>query len=160
MVLRASVPVAGKPAPGRTQNARSGMLVRLPVFERDPVRTLAAVAADTRLRKAEPLDLGRSGVLNSALVLRAAVGLAARQHVSNIYLANLAGPRTPAYLAGARVLELFPLTNVVGNIGISVAALSYAGRLTMTVTSDPALHPDVGTFVRGVEDTVGELVRS
>lgn len=160
LVMRASVPVAGRPEPGRSQNARTGMLVRLPVGEVDPARALAAVAADTRLRKAEPLDLGRSGVLGSTLVLRAAVVLAARQRVSNIYLANLAGPPVPVCLAGARVLELFPLANVVGNIGISVAALSYAGRLVVTVTSDPELHPDADVFVDGTARTVGALVRS
>ncbi|TRW43726.1 wax ester/triacylglycerol synthase domain-containing protein [Georgenia yuyongxinii] len=157
LILRASVPVAGPPEPGRTQNARTGMLVRLPVGEDDDDRRLAAVVADTQERKRQPLDLGRSGVLSSPLVLRGAVALAARQRVSNIYLANLVGPAGPVWLSGARVLELFPLTNVVGNIGISVAALSYAGSLTVTVTSDPHLHPDVGAFVDGLERTVERL---
>jgi hypothetical protein len=77
--------------------------------------------------------------------------------VSNIYLANLVGPSAPVWLAGARVLELVPLTNVVGNVGISVAALSYAGRLAVTVTSDPNLHPDVGVFVGGLTRCVERL---
>ncbi|WP_127128465.1 wax ester/triacylglycerol synthase domain-containing protein [Georgenia sp. SYP-B2076] len=157
MVMRASVPVAGVPAPGRTQNARTGMLVRLPVGEDDAERRLAAVAADTQERKRHPVDLGRSGLLSSPLVLRGAVALAARQRVSNIYLANLAGPPAAVWLAGARVLELVPLTNVVGNVGISVAALSYAGRLAVTVTSDPELHPDVGVFVGGLVRSVERL---
>lgn len=32
----------------------------------------------------------------------------------------------------------------------TVGALSYAGCLAVTVTSDPELHPDVETFVRAL----------
>ena len=40
-----------------------------------------------------------------------------------------------------------------------MAALSYAGRLAVTVTSDPDLHPDVDVFLRGLQETVARLVR-
>jgi WS/DGAT C-terminal domain len=48
----------------------------------------------------------------------------------NLVVTNVAGPPVPLYLAGARLLELFPMMPVMGNLTLVVGALSYAGSST------------------------------
>lgn len=42
----------------------------------------------------------------------------------------------PLYLAGARVLEMFPVVSLVANLNLVVAVLSYAGQLNLTAVAD------------------------
>jgi hypothetical protein len=45
------------------------------------------------------------------------------------------------------VLELVPIAPLAGNIGLSIVALSYAGRLAITVQADAAQFPDLDVLV-------------
>ena len=54
----------------------------------------------------------------------------------NLVVTNAPGPLVPLYLAGARLLELFPMMPVMGNLTLVVAALSYAGQLNLTAVAD------------------------
>jgi WS/DGAT C-terminal domain len=48
----------------------------------------------------------------------------------NIYVANVPGPPVPLYLAGALLLEVFPIVPIMGNVPLGIGALSYAGSST------------------------------
>ena len=63
------------------------------------------------------------------------------------------------HLAGARVLELFPIVSLLGNLTLIVAVLSYAGQLTLTAAADRDTCSDVEVFVEGVQDTLDALSR-
>jgi diacylglycerol O-acyltransferase / wax synthase len=64
---------------------------------------------------------------------------------------DLPGPPEPLYLAGAQLLELFPLVNLVGNQTLGVAALSYAGQFDIMTVADVRTCPDAEVFAAGVE---------
>jgi diacylglycerol O-acyltransferase len=46
----------------------------------------------------------------------------------NIYIANVPRPPVPLYLAGAPLLEVFPIVPIMGNVPLGIGALSYAGQ--------------------------------
>jgi diacylglycerol O-acyltransferase len=66
----------------------------------------------------------------------------------------------PLYLAGAQLLELFPVVSLMGNFTLAVAALSYAGQLNLTAVADRDTCPDVEVFAKGVRSALDELARS
>lgn len=155
---QAMVPVSlragrGGGSPG---NQLGSMIVPLPVGEPDPVAMLRQLAADTSQRKPRTRSR-RSPVLRSTLLQRAAMALLTRQQVYHVYLADVPGPRKPLSLMGARMIELFPVVAIMGNLTIGVGALSFAGQLNITVVADPAACPDVDVLANGLRDTLRAL---
>ena len=65
-----------------------------------------------------------------------------------------------AILAGAPLLELFPMMPTMGNLTLVVAVLSYAGQLNFTAAGDRDRCPDLQVFPDGVRHTLGDLARS
>ena len=61
------------------------------------------------------------------------------RHPVNVETADVPGPPLPLFLAGARVLEVFPLLNLIGNVSLGVGALSYAGAFGVMVVAENAL---------------------
>jgi WS/DGAT/MGAT family acyltransferase len=161
LVLRAFVPVSlHQEQPGQAKgNVDAGMVLPLPIGERDPVRRLRQIASDTRERKQKTRpDAG--SLFRSIFLQRAFLRLMPRQRFMNAYIANVPGPSQPLYFAGARVLELFPLVPITANISIGVGALSYAGQLNITVVADRRLCPDLAVFVDGLEHALESLGHS
>ena len=78
----------------------------------------------------------------------------------NISLSNVPGPPVPLYLAGAPLLEVFPLVPIVGNTTLAVVVLSYAGQLNLTAVADRDGCPDVEVFASGVRNALDELAQS
>jgi hypothetical protein len=85
------------------------------------------------------------------------VRVMSHQHLVNLLASNLPGPPFPMYLAGARVLEVFQVGVVQGNITVSVGVLSYAGQLNFDIVGDADAVPDLPLFAGGVSDTLEEL---
>jgi hypothetical protein len=151
------VPMAKGPEGHRTLNATAGMVVRIPIGEQDPDERLRQVAAETALRRAQPLKFAESGILRSQLLVRLGTRIAAYQRVSNLYIANLPGPQTRLFLAGRPVDEVFPLVSLLGNITLGVAVLSYAGQLGVAVIVDAESWPDLDVLLQGIEVGFAEL---
>jgi diacylglycerol O-acyltransferase len=74
-----------------------------------------------------------------------------RQRLVNSFLTNMVGPTRPLAFAGARILRVIPITITAGNVGVAFAALSYAGRLTVTVIVDPAVVPEADDVAAALE---------
>ena len=157
VTLRILVPVSLR---GRLRGVAAGnrisqLVVPLPLGTSDPVKRLRAIAAETTVRKGRthspPTLLFRFGIVRR-LVLKAIVG----QRV-NVTSASLTGPRHPLYLAGARVLDLFPMLNLIGNQPIGVGAISYAGSFEICITADGDAVPDVDVVAAGIRDELEAL---
>ena len=78
----------------------------------------------------------------------------------NLVVSNVPGPPVPLYLAGAPLLEVFPLLPPMGNLTLVVAAVSYAGQLNLTAAVDRDSCPDVEVFARGMHSALADLERS
>lgn len=157
---RAYVPVAlhrEETGPERG-NADGLMIVPLPTATTDVAERLRRIAPDTarRRRIAHP---STGFVLRSGAIQRALLPLMADQRWANTYVANVPGPTRPLSFAGAPVSELYPIAPLLGNVTLGVAALSYAGRFTITVIADPDAVPDVDTFTTGLRRDLDALCR-
>jgi WS/DGAT/MGAT family acyltransferase len=158
VVLRAYVPVSlHRERPGQARGNRDGvMAVSLPIGLPDPVARLRLIAAETAERKKRHRAPAGT-LLPNGIVQRAFLRLMARQRWANVYVANVPGPPDPRYLAGAPLLELFPVVPLIGNVTLGVGALSYAGQLTITAVADHDACPDVEVFADGVRDVLRSL---
>jgi diacylglycerol O-acyltransferase / wax synthase len=57
--------------------------------------------------------------------------------------------KVPLYLAGARLLEVFPMLPLIANEPLGVGALSYAGTFNVGVVADRDAYPDLNVFAAG-----------
>ena len=158
LVLRAFVPVSlHREQPGQARgNLDGAMVVPLPLGEPDPVRRLQLISAETAERKKKSRPPAGTFFRNAA-IQRAFLRYAARQRLMNIYIANVPGPPVPLYLAGAPLLEVFPVVPILGNVSLGIGALSYAGQFNITVVADRDGCPDAEVFVEGVRASLDEL---
>jgi WS/DGAT/MGAT family acyltransferase len=161
LTVRIDVPVTLRAAQARTHargNLVGQMLVPVPVDVPDFDRRLAEIAAQTATRKAERHP-SVGVVLRSRIARRALLKLLDRQPV-NVTSADLHGPPCPVYLAGGRLLEVFPLLPLMGNVALGVGALSYGGQLNITAIADKDAYPDLNIFATSVQDELAMLAAS
>jgi hypothetical protein len=160
--LKALVPVSVRAEPSDLGNRLSFVIVPLPVAERDPVLALDEVVVRTRRAKgsghttpvaglAEALELlPRRG---RALAARAALRLAG----FNVIVSNVPGPEMALYLMGRRVTAIHPAVPVPDGHGLTIGALSYAGRIGIGLYADAAAVPDLVEVGRDLESALDAL---
>jgi len=139
-------------------NLISQMVVPLRLGASDPRLRLQEIAAESANRKTRSrTSLGTlfHSRIASQLMLKAVI----RQRV-NVESANLPGPERPLYFAGARLLEVFPLLNLIGNVALGVGALSYAGTFNIGVVADQDAYPDIDALAASVRDELDALAAS
>jgi diacylglycerol O-acyltransferase / wax synthase len=147
--------------PGQAQGNKPGwMMVPLPLGEPDPARRLELIAAQTTARKHKARPQAGTGIFRFAAGQRAWYRHFPRQRSVNLVVTNAPGPPVPLYLAGAQLLELFPMMPVMGNLTLVVAVLSYAGQLNLTAVADHDHCPDLEAFAHGVRSALDDLARS
>ncbi len=148
------------------------MFSSLATDERDPVERLRAVAcanargkeinqmvgADTLTRWAEHVWLN-----TFALGARLYSVLHAADHhrvVHNLILSNVAGPPVPLYMAGARLVGLYPLGPITDGAGLNVTVLSEEDRIGFGIITCPDLVPRVWDLADAIPGALGELVNA
>lgn len=149
-----SVPVTAGTADGKpSRNRVGGFLVSVPERRDGETDTqlLGRLAARTRRRKRLARAPSGSTALSATLVALGRTGwyrpLFERQRAITSLVTNLRGPTAPLTVLGARVRSLTPISPTLGNVGVVVAALSYAGRLRITARLDRAAWDVEGAFV-------------
>jgi hypothetical protein len=154
LVLKASVATSIRAAADEqtSGNLVGIMLAPLPVGDLDPIRRLQVIARATAERKRRP-PYQPSARFPQRWMVRAMV----HQRMVNLFTSNLPGPPTPLYFAGARVLELFQVGVVQGNVTVGVGVLSYAGQLTFDIVGDAESVPDLPMFAEGLSAALEEL---
>jgi WS/DGAT/MGAT family acyltransferase len=160
--VRADVPVTLRALPDCARargNMISQLMVPLPVGVADPDERLRRIAADTARRKATAHP--SSGTVLRSRLARAAVVTVLQRRPVNVTTTDLVGPPQPLYVAGTRLLEVFPVLPLMANVTLGVGALSYTGRFAIAVTADRDTYPDLDVFVdhaRGELTELGQLV--
>ncbi|HWD42512.1 MAG TPA: wax ester/triacylglycerol synthase family O-acyltransferase [Actinomycetota bacterium] len=155
--VRVYVPVSLRArARGPQQGNRiAQMAVPLALGVPDPGRRLRQIAAETARRKARaraPLGTLFGGRIIRRLLLKAVV----RQRV-NVTTASVPGPEAPLYLAGARLLEVYPVLPLIANEPLGVGGLSYAGTFAIGVVADRDACPDLDVFTAAMRDDLRAL---
>jgi len=114
------------------------------------------VGADTLIRWAEHF-----WVNGFALGARLYSSLHIADHhpvVHNLILSNVPGPPIPLYLAGARLVGLYPLGPITDGAGLNVTVLSEEDRVGFGIITCPELVPRVWDLADAIPDALGELV--
>jgi hypothetical protein len=127
---------------------------------RVPLRPPADRAVAEVARRTTAMRSSRRGS-SSALIAPAFSTLAAlnlfgpmidRQRLVNSFLTNMRGPQQPLALGGAGIGHIAAVTMAAGNVAVAFAALSYAGRLAVTVIVDPDIAPEIDLLATVVRD--------
>lgn len=169
LVVGCPVTVGADPVPaggshGAPVQNRVGV-VRLPVpapdARRPDVRShLTRIAALTGPRKRH-LSAASTVVLSPVFRALAAVRLyrpmVERQRTVTTLVTNLRGPQQPVRLCGRVVRTMVPVTPIVGNVPVAAVALSYAGRLSVTVRLAPSLWGAADRIRQTLVAELGEI---
>jgi diacylglycerol O-acyltransferase / wax synthase len=158
LVVPIYVPITLRPAQHRDQargNLTALMTVPLPVGVPDPGRRLQQIAAETARRKAESCP-SVGTVFHGPMPRRAFLAVMSHQHV-NLVSADVPGPAQPLYLAGPRLLEVFPVLPLLGKTTLGVGALSYAGQFNIMAVADQDTCPDLEAFAAAARDELAAL---
>jgi hypothetical protein len=147
---------------GRLGNQVSGMLVSLPVAERDAARRLRAIADTTAHVKDSKQALGAEVLaavseFTVPVLLSLGARLATRARAYNVIVTNVPGPQLPLYLLESKLVAGYPLVPLFVNQGLGIALLSYNGKLCWGFNADWELMPDLRDFVRATRDSFDEL---
>ncbi|HXQ61827.1 MAG TPA: wax ester/triacylglycerol synthase family O-acyltransferase [Acidimicrobiales bacterium] len=171
--------LAAAPVSVHDQTADRGGMTKVSVMfstlatdEKDPVERLRVIAAansrakeihrmvgaDTLMRWAEHFWLNAFALgarLYSTLHL-------ADHHrvVHNLILSNVPGPPVPLYMAGARLVGLYPLGPITDGAGLNVTVLSEEDRVGFGIITCPDLVPRVWDMADAVPGALAELVEA
>jgi diacylglycerol O-acyltransferase / wax synthase len=163
--VRAMVPVSMRTADQHLTlgNVVSAMFPMLPVDVADPLERLHKVAGHMGELKtrgqahATGLMLSLSGLLPAPVGALLGRMLPAWPMIS-VVCTNVPGPRDSRSILGRRIVAMHPLVPLFEGLGLGFAILSYADGLSIGVTADPALVPDVERITDAIADELARLM--
>ena len=171
--------LAATPVSVHDQTTERGGVTKLSVMfstlatdEKDPAERLRAIAsantrakeiqkmvgADTLMRWAEHFWLNAF-----ALGARLYSTLHIADHhrvVHNLILSNVPGPPVPLYMAGARLVGLYPLGPITDGAGLNVTVLSEEDRVGFGFITCPDLVPRVWDLADAIPGALDELLEA
>ena len=153
--LVAGVPISLRAEGDATMNNQvAGTMIDLGTQIADPIERLKAIMAGTAamkrqmgsLRAVIPTDfpsLGSPWLLSGLVSLYGRSGLASRLRIANVTISNVPGAQVPVYLAGAKMLDYYPVSIVVHGIALNITVQSYMGQLCFGLIACRRAVPDV-----------------
>jgi len=78
----------------------------------------------------------------------------------NLVITNVPGPQFPMYLAGAEMVETYPVPPLFPGFTLSVGVTSYDGAVYYGISADRDALPDVDVLGQCVREALDELVDS
>jgi diacylglycerol O-acyltransferase len=161
--FRALIPVSVRKKKETELGNRVAMImVELPVGERDPVSRLYRVIDTTQKLKHSKQALGVSWLESVADRFGGRLFLelsrsATRHRPFNVAITNVPGPPIPLYFLGAQMHAIYPMMPLFPNQALSLAVLSYDGKVFWGFNSDWDALPDLHDLVEGIVARFGEL---
>jgi WS/DGAT/MGAT family acyltransferase len=153
--LVAGVPVSLR-AEGDTRmnNQVTMSLVELATDEQDPLARLRRIREATAAMKNTmgafgeliPTDFPSPGapwLLSGLASLYGRSGLADRVRVVNVAISNVPGSTLPLYLAGAKMLDYYPVSIAAHGVALNITVQSYMGQLCFGLIACRRAVPDV-----------------
>ena len=168
--MMAGVPISLREAGDTTANNQASIsLVSLGTHLADPVKRLAHIKAATAAMKATmgsvksllPTDFPSMGV---PWLMEAGAALYGRAKVAdrlpplaNVAISNVPGPQMPLYLAGARILAIYPTSIVVHGIALNITVQSYNESLCFGLMACAKAMPEVRELADGLSVAFDDL---
>jgi diacylglycerol O-acyltransferase len=144
-------------------NKVSAWFLSLPVGERHPRRRFERIREQTLELKRTGAEGGVDAFLEfadwagSTRLTFWGVKFANWIRPYNLIVTNVHGPQVQLYLLGSHMRELHAQVPLFRNQGLSVAAMSYLGKLNLGITADRDLVPDFMHFGDALEEAFAEL---
>ncbi len=153
--LVAGVPVSLRPEGDTRMNNQVTMtMVELATHEKDPLQRLQMIRSATASMKSTmgafgeliPTDfpsLGAPWLLSGLVSLYGRSGLADRIRVANVAISNVPGSAQPLYMAGAKMLDYYPVSIAIHGVALNITVQSYMGQLCFGLIACRRAVPDV-----------------
>ncbi len=153
--LVAGVPISLRAEGDTSMNNQVTMsLVDLATQEADPLQRLKAIQQATASMKNQmgtfgsliPTDfpmLGAPWLLSGLSFLYGRSGLADRLRIVNVAISNVPGVQVPLYLAGAKMLDYYPVSIAAHGVALNITVQSYMGQLCFGLIACRRAVPDV-----------------
>ena len=154
--LVAGVPISLRAEGDTTMNNQvAGTMIDLGTQVADPMERLRVIMAGTAAMKRQmgslrgviPTDfpsLGSPWLLSGLVSLYGRSRMANRLRAANVTISNVPGPQVPVYLAGAKMLDYYPVSIVVHGVALNITVQSYMGQLCFGLIACRRAVPDVG----------------
>ena len=158
--ISAPVSVRKEEDQGKLGNRVSSWIIELPISEPDPIHQLHQIRAVTQRLKKTNQALGISMIMKVAEWTPASLlslGSQATNGPINSIVTNVPGPQFPLYLQGAKLLSAFPQAPLLGEMGVSIALMSYNGRIGWGFNANPDIIPDLDIFVDLIKQSLQKL---
>jgi WS/DGAT/MGAT family acyltransferase len=170
LVAMVPVSVRTEEQMGTFGNRVSMMIVPIATDEADPKRRLKRThellqGAKGR-HKAVPASLLTDA---TSFIPPAVASLAARTTMEvmgrtrppvNLVISNVPGPRTPLYLAGAKLDAHYPVSVVVDGVGLNITVMSYLDHLDFGIVADRDQVADTWALIDGLAHALHELTEA
>jgi len=151
------------PDPNRPGNSVAGVPVALRTDLEDPVEHLRAVHRESRLAKQQAELLGRDLATS---VMEALPHVVASAFVRNVLIpqlntavSNVRGPQKALHFAGARLLQLYPISMPADFAGLNHTAISYDGSLWISVVACRNMLPDPAFYAECLRASYAALIQ-
>jgi len=169
-----AAPVSLRAAGDTSQNNQvSMMLIDLATNIADPVKRIQAIHKASMASKTTAGVM--KGVMSSATsdlptlgipwlmsvitpLYKTAVATNRIPVVANVVVSNVPGPPVPLYLAGAKMLEYYPVSIVTHGLALNITIHSYAGQLDYGLIAAKKEVPRLAKMVKAVHDAHQELM--
>lgn len=151
-------------------NRVTAMLTSLATDLESPAARLQAIAECMRRAKAQEELIGAKALSDWAeFAFPALIGRAARLTASmrvfdrlrplfNVTVSNVPGPPFPLFLAGARMVGMYPVGPVSEGIGLNITIMSYCGMVYFGLNACRETVPDLEAFPSLLEESLDELL--
>jgi diacylglycerol O-acyltransferase / wax synthase len=94
----------------------------------------------------------------AALAARTTVGILGRTRPPlNLVVSNVPGPRSPLYIAGARLEAHYPVSAVVDGVGLNITVMSYLDHMDFGIVADRDQISTTWPLLRAAQRAVDEL---
>jgi WS/DGAT/MGAT family acyltransferase len=139
-------------------NRVSAWIVALPAGTGDALECHARIRDATAELRASHVARGGELLTGlSSLLLTIGLPLVERVQPFNLVVSNIPGPPMPLYLLGSRLIGVHPHVPLFPNQALSVALMSYAGRLGWGFVGDCHAMADLDRFASAVSAALDEL---
>ncbi len=147
-------------------NQVSAMLVSLATDIDDAVDRLIHIRASTQRSKVQASALPANKITEflPSETLAAAARVYTRTRLGglhrpffNVTITNVPGPPVPLYAAGARIHSAFGMAPILDGLGLILVVVSYAGRISIGVTSCQQIVPDPDNMAECFARSLDEL---
>jgi diacylglycerol O-acyltransferase len=152
-------------------NRVSAMFTQLSTDQADPLDRLHAVQETMSGAKQVHADIGGNTLEEWAeLAAPAMLARGARLYgqlrladrhppVYNIVMSNVPGPQFPLYMAGSRLVDLYPMGPAFDGAGLNVTSMSYRDQIDIGFMACRETVPDLWRLASEVPEALAELVK-